>query len=227
MNKKILFMALMLAVAMLSSSIMGVFAAKKTTTSYLLAATFNDEEGPDRYWGIGIPGGQDVPKKWFNKQFENMIMVTLNIGGSLVEIVSGPPPIYAMVGGTTYVFDALNPEESNITYQALQFMKGDNVNPDAESPDDLVFSWIHPTVWTTITFLPESGIEGTIVYKLEIEYLFDPPGVFVGFTLSLKGHGTGDLNGAIFNAVGGPLILHGACVSIATHEGTVRGWPTP
>ena len=69
-------------------------------------------------------------------------------------------------------------------------------------------------------------IEGSIEYQLQIEYNFDPPGVFAGFTLSLKGHGTGDLKGAIFDAVGGPLIMHGGTVTPATHDGTVRGWPT-
>lgn len=216
MKKKILFMVLMLVVAMLSSSIVGVFAAKKTTTSYLLAATFDDVAGPDTYWGISIPGGQDVGKKWFIKQFETVTLVTLNIGGSLVEIAPGAG-VYEMVGGTTYV------SGTDFTYEALQFMKGDQVNPEPPPP---LYTLIVIKVWTTITFLPASGIEGSIEYQLSIEYHFDPPGEFVGFTLSLKGHGTGDLNGAIFNAVGGPPILHGAGVTVATHEGTVRGWPT-
>ena len=93
-------------------------------------------------------------------------------------------------------------------------------------PGDPIYSIIIIKIWTTLTFLPESGIEGTIEYQLQIEYKFDPPGTFAGFDLTLKGHGTGDLKGAIFDAVGGPLIMHGGTVTPATHDGTVRGWPT-
>lgn len=219
MNKKILVLVLMLATAMLSSLIVGVFAAKKTTTTYILAASFGTP-GQEILKSNPIPRGQGFPpEKPFGKQLEIVDMVTLNIGGSLEEIAPGAG-VYAIVGGTTYVLD------EDFTYEAFRFMKGDNVNPDAESPAEFVWSHIGFTVWTTLTFLPESGIEGTIEYKLMIDYNFDPPGTFVGHTLSLKGHGTGDLNGAVFNAEGGPLILHGAgLVTAATHLGTVVGWP--
>jgi hypothetical protein len=220
MNKKIFVIVSVLTVAMLSGSIVGVFAAKKTTTTYLLAATFSEPQ-QEILWSNPIPRGQGFPpEKPFSKQLENVDMVTLNIGGSLEEIAPGAG-VYVMVGGTTYVLG------EDFTYEAFRLLKGENVNPDAVSPADFVWSHIDISVWTTITFLPGSGIDGTIQYQLRIEYMFEPPGTFAGFTLRLKGHGTGDLKGAIFNAEGGPLIMHGAgLVTAATHEGTVTGWPT-
>lgn len=215
MNKKVLgIVVTLLAVAVLATPLLGTAQAcnwrkwrkPKTTTSYIvMIEAVNAETVREKF----IPS-EDNPQKEFEIAVEHPSGIKVNIGGELVD--SAIPGVYEIDGGTTYVLG------TDFTYKGTEFIM---IDFDTYPVPDIV----RFTIRYSYTFLPASGIEGTL--KLFARMYFDyDGGAVTDYGGTINGHGTGDLRGVVVKAEWGrPIIDPDDGVRIMTHEGTVKGWP--
>jgi hypothetical protein len=215
LNKKILgIVVMLLAVAVFVTPLFGMAQAcswgrwrkSKTTASFIVVT---EAVNAETVWERLLPS-EDNPQKEFEIAVENPSGIKVNIGGELVE--SAILSVYAIDGGTTYVLG------TDFTYEGTEFIM---IDFDTYPVPDIV----RFTVRYSYTFLPASGIQGTLTLSAKCYYDFEG-GEVTDYGAIVNGYGTGDLRGVVVKAEWGPPIIdpdYG--VKVATHEGTITGFP--